>query len=426
MFATDEIVSGSLTVQQDLLVYQTVEVGNATIGSVEFPAYAFRAYSLLGGAHIDQAAYGTTTTWNWWSNDGVASKQLLRLEDGAKLSLYSSSNSTTPIIVLDAGAAEPGITISGMKVLTEETVGTWIAGSGGTDGKLALGASAQADGGSSSAVGTQAHAIGYVSSAFGYQARSAGLGSSVFGSGSSAIEDYAVALGYNTTVSGESSVAVGREAHTESSFALAIGAWAHANAHYSTAIGFGAYTTQPYQIALGSHNQPSDDALFMIGNGWDWANRSNALIVSKSGDLWTAGKIWAQKTSINEPAIQIRGGLPGGPRLQVFGLDADSTAWMGLGADMGRRNYEHSVYFPKGPEHIVGRLTIGDYDGSIYNVRVTVLRDGNVGIGTNDPSEKLDVAGNATISGDATVKGTLRVRPAGDLSMGTFTAGTQP
>lgn len=44
----------------------------------------------------------------------------------------------------------------------------------------------------------------------------------------------------------------------------------------------------------------------------------------------------------------------------------------------------------------------------------------NVGINTTTPQTKLDV------NGDATVRGVLRVPPAGDIGMGDFTAGTNP
>ena len=48
-------------------------------------------------------------------------------------------------------------------------------------------------------------------------------------------------------------------------------------------------------------------------------------------------------TSYNA-AVHIRGGYYGGPRLQVYGLDSDSNAYMGLGTDMGGGPYELSIY----------------------------------------------------------------------------------
>lgn len=109
-------------------------------------------------------------------------------------------------------------------------------------------------------------------------------------------------------------------------------------------------------------------------------------------------KLQVQKTTAGI-ALMI-GGSGGGPRIQTYGLDADANAWMGLGTDMGGNPYEHSIYFSKGTSNN-GRLTIGDYDGTTYNTRVTVLQNGNVGIASTAPGEKLDVAGNIKASGVA-------------------------
>ncbi|MFL6515934.1 MAG: hypothetical protein ACJ8M1_13025 [Chthoniobacterales bacterium] len=57
---------------------------------------------------------------------------------------------------------------------------------------------------------------------------------------------------------------------------------------------------------------------------------------------------------------------------------------------------------------------------------LTVLRNGNVGIGTSTPTRKLDVNGAAVVSGDLKVTGAVQMAPQGDLSMGEFTQGGNP
>lgn len=78
------------------------------------------------------------------------------------------------------------------------------------------------------------------------------------------------------------------------------------------------------------------------------------------------------KVSQAAPALMISGAYYGGPRIQTYGLDADSNAWMGLGTDMSGAAYEHSLYYSTN-----GRQTIGSYDGSTYTTRFYILANGN-------------------------------------------------
>lgn len=105
-----------------------------------------------------------------------------------------------------------------------------------------------------------------------------------------------------------------------------------------------------------------------------------------------------QKTS-NEPAMMISGELPGSPRFQLYDLNVDPTAWMGLGTDMSGNSYEHSIYFPTAPTKSTGRLTFGNYNGSTYNARMSILDNGKIGIGTMNPLSNLELAGAFLVGG---------------------------
>ena len=102
-------------------------------------------------------------------------------------------------------------------------------------------------------------------------------------------------------------------------------------------------------------------------------------------------KLQVQKTSIATPALMISGAYYGGPRIQTYGLDADANAWMGLGTDMAGGPYEHSIYFPDYNGY--GFQSIGTYNGTTYSEKMRITRTGNVGIGTTNPGNKLDVNG---------------------------------
>jgi len=121
------------------------------------------------------------------------------------------------------------------------------------------------------------------------------------------------------------------------------------------------------------------------------------VIITNNGNvgIGTTSPVYplqVQKTS-SGPAIMIGGGYPGQPRLQIYGLDADANAWMGLGADMGGGPYEHSIYYSLGSSNN-GKLTFGTFDGSSYSEKMRITATGNVGIGTASPTYLLQVNGS--------------------------------
>jgi hypothetical protein len=62
-------------------------------------------------------------------------------------------------------------------------------------------------------------------------------------------------------------------------------------------------------------------------------------------------------------AVHIRGGFFGGPRLQIYGLDSDSNAHMGLGTDMGAGAYELSIFTSNYAGF--GTIRFGRYNGTV-------------------------------------------------------------
>jgi hypothetical protein len=132
---------------------------------------------------------------------------------------------------------------------------------------------------------------------------------------------------------------------------------------------------------------------FSFGQNTSWSTTSNIGIGTQTPS--SNINLQVEKTS-SQPAIMIGGGYAGSPRLQIYGLNSDPNGWMGLGTDMAGGPYEHSVYFPTAPSGYNSKLTIGDYNGTSYNPRMTVLNNGNVGIGTLNPGSNLTIKGNNT------------------------------
>jgi hypothetical protein len=118
-------------------------------------------------------------------------------------------------------------------------------------------------------------------------------------------------------------------------------------------------------------NGGSGGIYFTVGNDTEAMRISSNGNVSVGTTLSTY-RFQIAKVSQAAPALMISGAYYGGPRIQTYGLDADSNAWMGLGTDMGGNAYEHSLYYSTS-----GRQTIGSYDGSTYTTRFYILANGN-------------------------------------------------
>ena len=126
-----------------------------------------------------------------------------------------------------------------------------------------------------------------------------GYASHAEGTHTTASGDLSHAEGYNTTASnsyahaeGEGTTASGGASHAEGFITSATAASAHAEGTYTTASGeqshAGGYHTIASgnsQTVIGKYNVADQDKAFIIGNGTDDSNRSNAFAVDWNGDI---------------------------------------------------------------------------------------------------------------------------------------------
>ena len=224
--------------------------------------------------------------------------------------------------------------------------------------------------------------IGNYSTAFGVNTTASGQYSTAFGINTTASGEVSTALGNLSTASGQSSIAFGRNTTASADYSAAFNYSTTASGIYSTVFGngstasgissaaFGRYTTaQPYaSMVIGQYNIISGtinswvatDPLFVIGNGADAANRANALTVLKDGNVGIGAA---------SPAA----------RLDLGQLPASTE---GLRIKIG-------ATAPYSPLVIVKSAGTDAF---------RVNENGNVGIGTAAPGEKLEVSGKIKFS----------------------------
>jgi len=213
-----------------------------------------------------------------------------------------------------------------------------------------------------------------------------------------ATADNSTAMGRNTIASGIFSTALGNNTVASGTYAVAMGNNTTANALASTAIG-------RYNIGGGStFSWISADPLFEIGNGTS-ATRSNALTVLKNGNVGIGTSTPSHKLEVVGGNIQ----LGAGHGLRILNTAAFYTELITNGTQTNLTNFSGGNI----------SLRTSAFGGGIPTDKLVVSSNGNVGIGTNAPSSKLDVNGVFRATGNVWPSTGAGVEIAYDATLGT-------
>lgn len=230
--------------------------------------------------------------------------------------------------------------------------------------------------------------IGVYSFAAGYNAKATGAVSNAFGYLTTARGVYSTAMGYNTLSGGDYSFATG---HTST-----------ASGDVSAALGFQLYARSVAEVAVGLYNTDytpsssgsivSTDRAFSVGTGTTSTDRRNALTVFKNGRVAFG--------NIDDPQYQFTN-----TNYNTVGSDGQGGNYYGLSWQADQPGYAVQFYngfntsIPNGlaVKVLSNAGTALDVSQGAQeapgNSLLIVKSAGNVGIGTNNPGQKLDVNG---------------------------------
>jgi len=185
---------------------------------------------------------------------------------------------------------------------------------------------------------------------------SVGLYSTAMGYNPKAIGAYATAFGRDALARGTAATAIGWVAQAEGEFALALGRRVTANADYSAVIGNGG----TYQLIN---------------------NTANSLVVgfnTTEPTLFVGGPNQSVGIGLTDPEVRLD--VSDAVRVQGLNYSASSYPTTGEGMELVYR-----------PSDDMGLIQVYNRDASTWGK--LYLGDGNVGIGTASPEEKLHVVG---------------------------------
>ena len=265
---------------------------------------------------------------------------------------------------------------------------------------IGLGYGSTAEGTNSFATGYQSSALGNNSTALGYTTYARGSSSTSMGFWTNALGDYSTAMGHYTgatgsvstalgeatSATGNTSTAMGNQSVARGDFSLAAGQFNKAKAYAATAIGmFNDTTDAPLSY---STNQ---DRLFQIGNGKTDNSRSNAFTILSNGNVGLGNIL------VPEEQLELTAAIKIGNTSSVSA--ADGTIRHTASGFEGRHGGAW-VPFTASSSGGSGSTGLWAANGThIYNTNTD-----NVGIGTNTPTAKLQVAnGSVVFNGPAPI-----------------------
>lgn len=149
------------------------------------------------------------------------------------------------------------------------------------DYDVAMGVGSTASGSYSTALGWANTASGAYSFSMGQNSVASGWSSTVLGRISSALADSSLVFGNNSTTNGQFSFAFGNYAETFGTNSMAFGNNVTSRSGYESV--FGIYNTDYSPLSVGGFDNA--DRLFVIGNGTNATNLSNALTIYKDGRM---------------------------------------------------------------------------------------------------------------------------------------------
>jgi len=205
--------------------------------------------------------------------------------------------------------------------------------------------------------------VGMLSVAMGWQTTASGQASVAMGQATTALGYWSTALGQNTTAHGYWSLAVGEGSYARGNYSTAIGRQTKAESFCETSIGsFPALAGLP-----SAQDWIGTDRLFVVGNGTDELNRSNALTVLKNGNTGIGISTPRSKLHIHTSAAVVY------PDLQFTDANSGSQVSDGLAIYYRHDNGAHINNQENRP--------IQFYTNNI--ARVTIAADGGMKLGTS-------------------------------------------
>jgi len=268
---------------------------------------------------------------------------------------------------------------------------------------MAFGTTTIASGFNTIAMGNRTTASGIFSSAFGHLTDATGDYSTAIGGQTIASGNYSTAMGSQTSASGIYSTAMGRST-IASAYSTAMGHDTEATGSYSTAIGRQSIASGINSIAMGRETIASNANSTAIGLETEASGSVSTAIGGStiaSGQFSTAMGNGTEASAYNTTAMGLET-LASGFSSTAMGIrtTAPSHAETVIGAYNTNYTPNESLTWDANDRLFV----VGNGQSGSRSNAITVLKNGNIGIGTDTPQELLHISGGRLRIGSETIE----------------------
>lgn len=294
----------------------TVQVGKKAVGYVSIASTGMDIYAGSSNINLAHFGYDNTETSESESSSVISDSPFFSM--GQRRTVISSERGDNASIITtvsnrydyDADQEMPVPPGSYSTVIGYNNVAIGLDSCAEGKNTITYGNYAHSEGCRTAAIGFYSHAEGYGSEASGNYSHAEGYHTIASDSLGSHAEGWGtVASGTNSHAEGGETTASGNYSHTEGCQTVADGGFSHAGGYKTNIRSFctGAFVhgiditaTTDYQTIFGKYPNVSFSHAFVIGNGTDGDNRSNAFAIDWDGDVNIAS---GAKYKINGTAL---------------------------------------------------------------------------------------------------------------------------
>jgi hypothetical protein len=215
------------------------------------------------------------------------------------------------------------------------------------------------------------------------------------------IGNYSVAMGYNTIASGNQSTAFGDGTYSTNTASTAMGKGTTASGEYSTALGYNSRAFGAGSTAIGVSNDATGNYSISMGEGTQASginSTSMGYSTQASGTISTAMGSGARASGVISTAFG-NYTIASGDGATVMGDNTKARSF--YETTIGSYNTDYTPASATSWNTADRLFVIGNGTaGNATSNAMVVLKNGNTGIGSSIPGEKLDVDGTIKLSGN--------------------------